>query len=446
MSPPTAAPGTRASLALAAYSTLLRLATPLYLARLWWRGRREPAYRWAWRERLGGVDIEPPPGRLWLHAVSLGETRAATALIDALRRRRPGLRLLLTHGTATGREAGAALRREGDAQVWLPYDTPGAVRRFLRHHRPVAGVIMETEVWPNLLHASFKAGLPLVLANARLSERSLAKGERLGALMRPAAARFTCVLAQTADDARRLRDAGAGSVQVVGNLKFDVTPAPQQLARGRLWRHSLGRPVVLAASTREGEEPPLLQAWKALRGPRPLLLLVPRHPQRFDEVGAMVAAAGLHGLRRSAWTDAPPPGAGGVDVWLGDSLGEMPLYYALADVALLGGSFAPLGGQNLIEAAACGCPLLMGPHTFNFAQAAEDALAAGAAQRVEDIGSGVRRAADLAGDPARECLSRQALEFAARHRGAAERMAEAIVALLPPQDLSPAPAGGADPA
>jgi 3-deoxy-D-manno-octulosonic-acid transferase len=432
LSPPATAPALRATLALAAYSTLLRLATPLYLARLWWRGRREPPYRAAWHERLGGVDHEPAPGRLWLHAVSLGETRAATALIDALRRRRPGLRLLLTHGTATGREAGAALLRDGDAQVWLPYDTPGAVRRFLRHHRPAAGVIMETEVWPNLLQGAVEAGVPLVLANARLSERSRAKGERLGALMRPAVARFTRVLAQTEDDARRLRDSGAAGVQVVGNLKFDVTPAPEQLARGRQWRQALGRPVVLAASTREGEEEPLLQAWKALRGPRPLLLLVPRHPQRFEEVGAMVAAAGLHGLRRSAWTDAPPPDAGAVDVWLGDSLGEMPLYYALADVALLGGSFAPLGGQNLIEAAACGCPLLMGPHTFNFAQAAEDALAAGAAQRVADISEGVHRAADLAGDSERERGSQRALDFAARHRGAAERMATVIIALLLP--------------
>jgi len=163
-----------------------------------------------------------------------------------------------------------------------------------------------------------------------------------------------------------------------------------------------------------------------------LLLLVPRHPQRFDEVAAMVAAAGLQGLRRSAWADEPPAGAAGADVWLGDSLGEMPLYYAVADVALLGGSFAPLGGQNLIEAAACGCPLVMGPHTFNFAQAAEGALAAGAAQRVADIDAGVRCAVDLAGDPSRQLVSRLALAFAARHRGAAERMAVAIVALLPP--------------
>ncbi|MDP1646663.1 MAG: lipid IV(A) 3-deoxy-D-manno-octulosonic acid transferase [Rubrivivax sp.] len=420
------------SLARAAYSTLLRLATPLYLARLWWRGRHEPAYRQAWHERLGGYHGDAPPGRLWLHAVSLGETRAAAALIAALRRQRPGLRLLLTHGTATGREAGAALLREGDAQVWLPYDTPGAVRRFLRRHRPAAGVIMETEVWPNLLHAAHEAGVPLVLANARLSERSRAKGQRLRALMHPALARFTRVLAQTEEDAQRLRDSGATAVEVMGNLKFDMTPPPELLARGRQWRQALGRSVVLAASTREGEEEPLLLAWRAIRWPRPLLLLVPRHPQRFDAVEAMVAATGLHGLRRTAWADAPPAAAAAADVWLGDSLGEMPLYYALADVALLGGSFAPLGGQNLIEAAACGCPLVMGPHTFNFAQAAEGALAAGAARRVADIDEGVRCAIDLAGDSAREPASQQALAFAARHRGAAERMAAVVVALLPP--------------
>jgi len=431
LSPSGAAPPLRARLARLAYSTLLRLATPVYLARLWWRGRREPLYRCAWHERLGSFRGDAQPGRLWLHAVSLGETRAATALIDALRRQRPGLRLLLTHGTATGREAGAALLRDGDAQAWLPYDTPGAVRRFLRHHRPAAGVIMETEVWPNLLHAAHAAGVPLVLANARLSERSRARGERLRALMRPAAARFTQVLAQTEDDARRLRASGASAVQVMGNLKFDVTPPSDLLVRGRQWRRTLGRAVVLAASTREGEEEPLLRAWRELRGPRPLLLLVPRHPQRFDAVGAMIAAAGLRGLRRSGWADAPPAMAATADVWLGDSVGEMPLYYALADVALLGGSFAPLGGQNLIEAAACGCPLLMGPHTFNFAQAAEMSLAAGAARRVAGIEEGVRCAAALAVDEARLLVSRQALAFATQHRGAAERLAAAITALLP---------------
>ena len=459
--------------ALALYATVLRLATPVYLARLWWRGRAEPGYRQHWNERLGfggagnavgkdgkdGKDGGPSTGRLWLHAVSLGETRAAAPLIEALRAQRPGLRLLLTHGTATGRAAGMALLRPGDAQVWLPYDTPGAVRRFFARHRPAAGVLMETEVWPNLLHAARAAGVPTVLANARLSERSLRKGLRLAVLMRPAVAAFDAVLAQTAEDARRLRAAGArdAAVQVMGNLKFDLSPAPELLARGRAWRRALGRPVVLAAVTRGGEEAPLLAAWQRhvmsqgrTQGmtqmttqpappPQPLLLLVPRHPQRFDEVAGLVAAAGLSLARRSLWAAepadpaGPPADAMQADVWLGDSLGEMPLYYATADVALLGGSFEPLGGQNLIEAAACGCPLLMGPHTFNFAQAANDALAAGAAERVADFEAAVLRATALLADaPGRDAQARRALAFAAAHRGAAVRMARAIADVLRP--------------
>ena len=382
------------------------------------------------------------PGRLWLHAVSLGETLAAAPLIDALRAQHPGLRLLLTHSTATGREAGAKLRCEGDAQAWLPYDTPGAVRRFLRTHQPALGVVMETEIWPNLLQGAQVAGVPMVLANARLSARSAAKGRRLAALMHPALALFTQVLAQTDADARRLREAGAPDVQVMGNLKFDITPKADLLARGQAWREALARPVVLGAVTREGEEAPLLAAWAAAASqqasgpaqPRPLLLLVPRHPQRFDEVAALATQAGLSLQRRSAWADTPPLQAAAVDVWLGDSLGEMALYYALADVALLGGSFAPLGGQNLIEAAACGCPLLMGPHTFNFAQAADDALAAGAAARVADLPTGVARALALVGTTGqaeRQAMAAQARHFAAAHCGAATRMAAQVLALLP---------------
>ncbi len=419
----------RAALARSAYSLLLRLATPAYLARLWRRGRAEPAYRRWWGERLGCSDQPAVPGRLWLHAVSLGETRAAAPLMDALRAQRPGLRLLLTHGTATGRDAGCALLQDGDAQAWLPYDTPGAVRRFLRHHRPALGVLMETEVWPNLLQEARAAGVPLVQANARLSNRSAAKGRLLSALMHPAMACFSVVLAQTEADAARLRASGAQGVQVLGNLKFDMAPKPELLARGRAWRAALGRPVVLAAVTREGEETPLLQAWHALPAPRPLLLLVPRHPQRFDDVAALVAQAGLRLARRSTWADTPPPDAATADVWLGDSLGEMPLYYASADVALLGGSFAPLGGHNLIEAAACGCPLLMGPHTFNFAHAAELALAAGAALRVAGIEEAVSRAVQLPASAEQAARSASALAFAAQHRGAAQRMATQILAL-----------------
>jgi 3-deoxy-D-manno-octulosonic-acid transferase len=412
-----------------AYSTLLRALTPAYLLRLWWRGRREPLYRHALAERLGLGYRAAVPGALWLHAVSLGETRAAAALVDALRLQRPGLRLLLTHGTATGREAGQALLREGDAQCWLPWDTPGAVRRFLRHHRPALGVLMETEIWPNLLHGAAAAQVPMVLANARLSEKSQARGARISALVRPVAGTLAAVLAQTEADAMRLRSFGARRVQVCGNLKFDVSPDPLQLASGLRWRRMLERPVVLAAVTREGEELPLLQCWATLVAPRPLLLLVPRHPQRFDAVADMAAGLGFKVQRRSAWTTLPPAEALGADVWLGDSMGEMPLYYAASDVALLGGSFAPLGGQNLIEAAACGCPLVMGPHTYNFSEAAALSLAAGAALRVADVEQGVARAVALARDPSRDQWVQRAFSFAGAHRGSAERMAREVLSV-----------------
>ncbi len=415
-------------LARAGYSALLRLLTPAYLLRLWWRGRREPLYRHALSERLGWGYRAAAPGALWLHAVSLGETRAVAALVDALRLQHPGLRLLLTHGTATGREAGSALLRDGDSQCWLPWDTPGAVRRFLRHHRPAAGVLMETEVWPNLLHAAAAERVPMVLANARLSEKSQAKGKRIAALVRPVAVTLTAVLAQTEADARRLHSFGAQRVQVCGNLKFDVSPDPKLLARGSAWRQQLARPVVLAAVTREGEELPLLQCWAALEAPRPLLLLVPRHPQRFDAVADMAAEFGFKLARRSQWSAMPPDEAVHADVWLGDSMGEMPLYYAAADVALLGGSFGRFGGQNLIEAAACGCPLVMGPHTYNFSEAAELSQAAGAAMRVASIEEGVARAVALVRNPARNDWVQRAFGFAAAHRGAAERMAREVLA------------------
>lgn len=414
----------------AGYNGLLRALTPLYVARLWWRGRAEPLYRHAVLERLGSYSGASSAGWVWVHAVSLGETRAAGALVAALRERQPGMRLLLTHGTATGRTAGLELLGPHDRQVWLPYDTPGVVRRFFAQFRPAVGVLMETEVWPNLLLAARDAGVPMVLANARLSDKSLRQAQRLNAVLKPAIESFAAVLAQTQGDAGRLRTAGAPHVQVLGNLKFDMTPDASLLARGVQW-HAMGaRPVVLAASTREGEEAPLLQAWSALPAQRPRLLLVPRHPQRFDEVAQLVSRQGFVLSRRSTWSDNKPDAQALVaDVWLGDSMGEMPAYYAAADAALLGGSFAPLGGQNLIEAAACGCPVVMGPHTFNFAQAAELSIAAGASQRVATLEEGVAAAVQLGVDEAaRNAMAERALAFAAAHRGAAGRIASAVLA------------------
>ncbi len=417
-------------MALWVYAALLRLLTPFYLLRLWRRGAQEALYRHALAERLGVYRGAAVPGRLWIHAVSLGETRAASALIDALRARDPSLRLLLTHSTATGREAGQALLRDGDAQAWLPYDTPGAVRRFLRHWRPRLGVLMETEVWPTLQREAQRASVPMVLANARLSEKSLRQGLRLAALMKPAARRMTLALAQTEADAERLRVMGAPRVEVAGNLKYDIAVDAALIARGQAWAARLGRPVLMLAVSREGEEAALLAEWLKQPAPRPLLAIVPRHPQRFDEIAALMAGAGLKLARRSGWSDEPPAEALQADAWLGDSMREMPLYYGLAGVALLGGSFEPLGGQNLIEAAACGCPVLAGPHTFNFAEATELALAAGAAERCADLGGAVARGLQLCADSgARRAMGLRALAFSAAHRGAAARMADTLLTL-----------------
>jgi 3-deoxy-D-manno-octulosonic-acid transferase len=421
-------------LARGAYSGLLAVMTPAYLLKLWWRGRAEPMYRHAIGERLGdyhGAAWQGGAGSVWVHAVSLGETKAAAPLIAALRDDHPRLRLLLTHSTATGRAAGQPLLRPGDLQTWLPYDTPSVVERFFAQFKPAVGVLMETEVWPNLLHAAKAAGVPMVLANARLSEKSLRQGQRLDAVLRPAAQSLSLVLAQTEADSQRLCEAGAAKVIVCGNLKYDISPDAVLIERGRAWRSALQRSVVMGAITREGEEAMLLDAWtKQPAVNRPLLLIVPRHPQRFDEVAALVAAKGLTLARRSAWGESPDAQANAADVWLGDSIGEMPLYYGAADVALLGGSFAPLGGHNLIEAAACGCPLVMGPHTFNFADAATLSLAAGASTRVADMDEGVALALQLSGSEERDRQASAALAFAAAHRGAAQRMAAHIAPLL----------------
>lgn len=419
----------------AAYSLLVRAAWPLLALRIRWRGRREPLYAHAMAERFGFYRRPATAGALWLHAVSLGETRAAAPLIEALRKLRPDMQLLLTHCTATGRSAGQPLLRQCDEQAWLPFDTPGGVRRFLRQFRPLAGVLIETEIWPNLLDEARRDGLPMFLANARLSEGSRRRGARVDALLRPAFASIVAAFAQSAGDAARLREAGVGDVAITGNLKYDMAPEEVLLARGRDWKRGVQRGVVMAASTREGEEAMLLAAWRALPTPRPLLVVVPRHPQRFEAVAELIAAAGFSVSRRSAWADdAPPPEAASADVWLGDSMLEMPAWYAFADAALLGGSFAPLGGQNLIEAAACGCPVVMGPHTFNFSDAAELALAAGAATRVADLGEGVAVVVALSGEAnavERQARSARALELSRTHRGAAARMAARIVAALP---------------
>ena len=401
------------------YRLLLWLAFPWVLARLWWRGRAEPGYRQKIGERFGFYGAPPAKPVIWLHAVSVGETRAAEPLVRALRMRHPECELLLTQMTATGRETAQQVYGDDVRVAWLAYDYPFSVRRFLDHFRPRLGILMETEIWFNLVRECERAGVPLMLANARMSEKSARGYAMVAPLARRALARLNVVAVQSEEDADRLRSLGARSVEVIGNLKFDVSQPPGTDALAAEFRRWLGgRKVFLVASTREGEEELLLDAIEENRLGDAILVIVPRHPPRFDAVAQILAARGLKFARRSANAPIDP----GCDIVLGDSMGELAAYYRACDVALIGGSLLPYGGQNLIEACAAGVPVLLGPYTYNFAQAAESAVAARAAVRVLDAGDAVRRARTLLQDPAlRERMGKAGLAFCAQHRGATER-------------------------
>lgn len=416
------------------YSIGWRLATPLVLAYLTLRALRQPEYLRHWGERFGrhaGRTDDAPLA--WIHAVSVGETRAAQPLVRALREAHPGLRILLTNMTPTGRATARELFGDAVLQAYLPYDLPGAQRRFLRAWRPSVGLLMETEVWPNLMAEAERGGVPVALVNARLSERSLARGLRQRSLVVPAARRLARVLAQSPADAARIARLGRAADAVTGNLKFDNAPDAGLLARGRGWRRRLGRPVLLAASTRDGEERLLWEAWRARARPAPdgpLLAIVPRHPQRFEPVVQAARAAGWQLARRAALDD-PAFDAAAVDLLIGDSMGEMDAWYGLADCAVMGGSLQPFGSQNLIEACAAGCPVLVGPSTFNFAEAAAQAVAVGAARAVPDADAAVVAALALLQDPAaRQAMAAAGLGFTAAHRGATTRTLAALAPLL----------------
>ena len=404
------------------YSLLFYLAQPLVWVRLAWRARKQPEYLQHLGERYGFYSLNPEAPLLWLHVVSVGETRAAEPLIKALLDEYPEHSLLLTHMTPTGRATGGELvAKYGErlCQAYLPYDLPDACGRFLDHFKPQLGLLMETELWPNLIAAARARKIPLALVNARLSARSQRGYQRFPKLIRPALASLQVVAAQTTADAERLITIGAQNVSAIGNIKFDVTPSPEKLQLGAQWRAALGaRPVWLAASTREGEETLILDALARIKRSDLLLLLVPRHPQRFAEVASMVQERRLALCRRS---DGVLP-TDQAQVWLGDSMGEMPAYYSVADIALIGGTLLPFGGQNLIEAAACGCPVLVGPHTFNFAQATEDSIACGAARRIADAKDAASAVEALLED--RKTLREMrdaAMTFSQAHRGATAR-------------------------
>ena len=415
------------------YSTLMLALMPVLWLRLLLRARREALYAHAVAERFGFYNLPAESGKVWIHAVSLGETRAVQALVQALREAHPGIRFIFTHGTATGREQGLSLLQDGDTQVWQPWDVPFAVERFLRHFQPRLGLLVDTEVWPNTVALAKSHGLPLVLLNGRLSAKSLRKAMRWPALSKPAFQGLHAIWAQTTDDAKRMEHLGAKVQSVMGNLKFDAVPDAAMLQAGLAWRTQSLRPVVLLAISREGEEAALLK----ILNDQPSYLsdvqwwLVPRHPQRFDAVAAAVLSAGLSLVRRSQWTSLTPAGpfAATDAVVLGDSMGEMPFYFGAASVCLLGGSFEPLGGQNLIEACACACTVVMGPHTFNFSEAARLALHSGAALRAVDLSDAVKQAHALA-TRSQDCqaMAAQASRFATQHQGAVLR----CLALLEP--------------
>lgn len=417
------------------YTMLWWVCMPLALLRLWWRGIREPDYRRHIPERFGfytQFDQGRPQQVIWVHAVSVGETRAAQPLVEMLLSSYPDCTVLLTHMTATGRETGKQLFAAHGRRVvqsYLPYDTGWMARRFLDYFKPAAGILMETEIWPNLIRAGARLQVPIILANARLSERSYRKGRRFSSVMEEVAQELACIAAQSEPDANRLRSFGATNVHVTGSIKFDVQPPQDMVAQGAAWRAMAAqRQVLLCASTRDGEEQRIIAVLQQQR-PGWLTIIVPRHPQRFDVVAGLISAAGLTMQRRS---EIDIHGiAPDTDVLLGDSMGEMFAYYAACDAAFIGGSLLPLGGQNLIEACMLGKPVLIGPHTFNFHEISNQAEADGAALRVETAQDMIDRTRALFADPvARNAMSAQAAAFAAQHKGATERTVKLIASVL----------------
>lgn len=413
------------------YTLALWLLLPYVLTRLVWRARKQPEYLRHLGERFGFFPARVNRAVIWLHTVSVGETRAAQNLVSRLREAYPNAQILLTHTTPTGRAASEQLYGNEVMRVYLPYDYPFAVDRFLRHFSPTVGILMETEIWFNLIHACHKNGIPLLLLNARMSEKSARGYARFARLTRAALGELAAVCAQTADDAARLTTLGAVNVTVTGNLKFDIEPPNALLDLGSRLRTQFGgtRKVFLAGSTRDGEERLLLDAIQQVHVPGFLLVIVPRHPQRFAEVGSLLRQRGIPFVRRSEMGPGTIPEH--IPVILGDSMGEMFAYYAAADVAFIGGSLLPYGGQNLIEACAVGTPVLVGPHTYNFAEATQLAISAGAARQVPDGSALVMELQRLLTDPeALRNMREQCRIFIASNRGATGKSLSVITGVM----------------
>lgn len=443
MAQEAASSGGGAALLRGIYTLVLALLLPAALLRLAWLGLRNPGYLKRWRERLGCLEAAAPP-TLLVHAVSVGEVLAAAPLLRRLMEKE-GLSVVVSTTTPTGADTVRRVLGDSVRHVYFPYDLPFLVGRFLDRLRPGAVVIMETEIWPNFLSACGRRRIPVALVNARLSARSAAGYARFPALARAAMEALDLIAAQGEPDARRFVELGAvpDRVKVCGNLKFDVQLAASIVEQGAAQRRrfSVDRPVFMAASTHHGEEPMVLEAFRVVleQEPRCLLVLAPRHPERAGAVEDLCRRAGLRTVRRTGGEASDP---GTAQVFLLDTLGELPVFYAAADVAFVGGSLVPLGGHNLLEPASLGLPLLSGPHVFNFAEAAERLEAAGALAIVA-------HAKGLAGavlELLRDANLRHARGEAARrvfreNRGSAEVVAGLLQPFLAPRAVGRAGAG-----
>ncbi|MTI63334.1 lipid IV(A) 3-deoxy-D-manno-octulosonic acid transferase [Methylophaga sp.] len=411
------------------YSFVFILAVPLILLRLLWRGSRASAYFKRWDERFG---IKPAPSAskpvLWLHAVSVGEVEAARPLVEALQAQYDSHQILITTMTPTGSARVTSLYGDKVLHCYLPYDLPFAVTRFLKSARPELGIIMETELWPNLIHHAHALDIPLVLANARLSARSAAGYQKIGKLTRVMLQQFSLIAAQSQDDRQRFIALGADkeSVHAVGNLKFEIALPASLSEEAEALRSIWGnRPVFIAASTHEGEDEIILNASRKIRAAFPdlLLILVPRHPERFDKVAALSQRSGFKILRRSENGMCSRD----IQVLVVDTMGELPLFYGTADIAFVGGSLVPRGGHNLLEPAALGRAVIIGPHYFNFSEISRQFLEADAAIQVNGSEMLADRVTDLLRNPQKRADMGQAGQnLIKQSQGASKRLLNLI--------------------
>lgn len=418
------------------YTTLFYLVQPLIWLRLWVRGRKAPAYRKRWGERYGFYKQPLKPGGILMHSVSVGETLAAIPLVRALRHRYPDLPITVTTMTPTGSERVLSAFGKDVQHVYLPYDLPDALNRFLKAVDPKLVLVMETELWPNLIAALHKRQIPLVIANARLSARSAKGYARLGDFIRTLLRRITLIAAQNEEDGERFIALGAkrNQLTVTGSLKFDISVTPQLASRAVTLRRQWAphRPVWIATSTHEGEESAVIEAHQTLlrEFPNLLLILVPRHPERFPDAINLVRQAGLSYITRSSG-EVP---SSSTQVVVGDTMGELMLLYGIADLAFVGGSLVERGGHNPLEAAAHAIPVLMGPHTFNFKDICARLTQADGLITVTDVTSLSKEVASLLTDEDyRNFYGRHAVEVLYQNQGALQRLLQLLEPYLPPK-------------